>query len=373
MDRVLAGCRPLRQQEPARFGRLRLLAGVAIEKRPRLVEQPFLRGVWALTRVGWLRRPEDWRPRGRGGKTGFQSLVEHLLVRFPVRSPLYRMLVSGESDPKTTDLLAVFLSRIAAGGSAYACVTGGLIPAPLTRRMCHHLIFVSTEETFVKAVRRAQVVGYGGDKKLSSAILESRLGREFTDGEVFWATVIHWFCRQTELDIEQVDPLIDYIAHRKEENADFAIGGRSVRALTRGMEEWHRELATMRKLHGVPFTPSGFGKGHWIERRKGRDGLLHEWSWTMTEILNSKELVNEGNNMRHCVAAYARHIEASHVSIWALRCGEERRLTVEVRNATRLVVQARGKLNRLPRAKEGQMLRRWATENGLQVGAAGMR
>ena len=68
--------------------------------------------------------------------------------------------------------------------------------------------------------------------------------------------------------------------------------------------------------------------------------------------------------MGHCVAAYWRLCESGLASIWSLSVEDasgqvERLLTLEVRNADRTIVQARGKLNRLPSLDELDVLTRW--------------
>jgi hypothetical protein len=95
---------------------------------------------------------------------------------------------------------------------------------------------------------------------------------------------------------------------------------------------------------------------------------LQEEIWTMDEILCSRELVREGAVMRHCLATYVDDVLEGSCSIWSLRCDSQRALTVEVKPARRLVVQARGEMNRRASASEPAMLRRWAQENRLEVG-----
>ena len=71
--------------------------------------------------------------------------------------------------------------------------------------------------------------------------------------------------------------------------------------------------------------------------------------------------------MKHCVFSYSVKIEAGTTSIWSLRLGPERMLTVEVTNTTREIVQFRGKLNRSATASEIAILRIWAAQNGLKM------
>ena len=77
--------------------------------------------------------------------------------------------------------------------------------------------------------------------------------------------------------------------------------------------------------------------------------------------------------MSHCVYTYAAVVRQGRSSIWSLRVSEpggelERALTVEVHNATRRVVQARGRHNRSWTADERVVLKRWAEEHSLRLG-----
>jgi len=78
--------------------------------------------------------------------------------------------------------------------------------------------------------------------------------------------------------------------------------------------------------------------------------------------------------MQHCVYSYAQYIQKGQTSIWAMTLedgrGETGRwamLTIEVRNPSRAVVQARGRFNRAATSEEHGILLAWAGRNGLRV------
>ncbi len=104
---------------------------------------------------------------------------------------------------------------------------------------------------------------------------------------------------------------------------------------------------------------------------EGRKGSRNMKIWHIRELLSSMELEDEGQAMGHCVATYAHSCHRGLSSIWSMSCeteaGAARRLTLEVRQKTKEIVQARGRRNRLPEAKEIEVLRRWATREGLTI------
>jgi hypothetical protein len=176
------------------------------------------------------------------------------------------------------------------------------------------------------------------------------------------------------LDPARVSPLVDYVAHRREEDPTFTMSGRSVAALIRGMEAWHRDLAREEIVRGTVFTPSGFAPIEVDLSRRTPAGHVAKHVWRVTEIGSSKELAAEGRRMGHCVLSYARSVESGLTSIWSMTYEDGRgdtgvwaMLTIEVRNELRRVVQARGRFNRPATSAEHTILSRWAGQNGLAV------
>jgi hypothetical protein len=354
------------------------LARIVFERAPKIVDRAA--PLWVLARHApdWVRPLDNWQPKGKGAEAQFRSLVNHLIVKYPVPAFLYRVFETTVRNVRmSVDRiwpLVTFFVRVAQGTSVYKLTKipvedGGLV-VPLTKRMCHRFMQSPAKSGFIEAIRRAQVEVLGGDHRLVRAIIDSPLGDRFLPGaEAFWMTVIQWFARHSMLDPNQVGPLFDYISHLRREDNDFSITGRSPLALLRGMERWHNELAHVRKLTGKPFEPSGFEAGVWENKRREKSGNFVVTRWTMTELLGSKALAKEGRAMSHCVYSYGRSIESGSTSIWSLQRNDERMVTVEVRNRHQSVVQVRGKANRRPTASEINYVRRWADENGLVLRA----
>ena len=78
--------------------------------------------------------------------------------------------------------------------------------------------------------------------------------------------------------------------------------------------------------------------------------------------------------MGHCVYSYGGAVQSGTTSIWMMTMedgkgptGRWAMLTIEVRNPTRAIVQARGRFNRMPTNDEAAILARFAAQNGLTV------
>jgi hypothetical protein len=140
--------------------------------------------------------------------------------------------------------------------------------------------------------------------------------------------------------------------------------GRTADTLLAQVERWHRELGRASGAERLYFRRSGVKE---LSLKTGKDG---EQTWRIRELLSGAELIAEGRVMKHCVASYARSCTAGHCSIWAMELetplGKEKHQTIEVTREG-VVVQCRGKQNRLPTPAELDVVREWARYAGLTL------
>ena len=186
--------------------------------------------------------------------------------------------------------------------------------------------------------------------------------------------MIAWFCRNLVPHAE-VGPLVDYVAHRREQDPAFSIKGRTPVALQRGMREWHHHLGRRRSIRHVEFRRSDLQPLDLVRNVRDPRGNRVREVWHFREILDSTTLFDEGRAMGHCVYSYVPAIERLECSIWTLTLedttGHWRRLTIEVHPSMRRIVQARGRFNGLPEPRDMVALREWAGRNNLQIAGAG--
>jgi hypothetical protein len=345
-------------------------ASQAVFRRaPRLAIWPYRVAVERLMGAASLRG--GWEPRGRGRDALFRSLATHQLARYPTPALLWSVFFNPFVEP-----LVPLVVHVAAGGSLFEYVGAGDFPVPLTRRMCHELLATPFRGAFLHAIRRVEVRSVGGDDRLYEAWMRTRAAQRLgtRDEEWFWLTVLGWFAKSSTFDPSRVAPLVDYIAHRRTEDAAFSMTGRSLPALVRGMEQWHRDLAREQVVHGVVYEASGFEPMALEVKQRDPAGGLHRGIWRVDEVRTGKDLAAEGRRMGHCVYSYARSVESGQTSIWSMTLEDGRgatgrwaMLTIEVRNDLRRVVQARGRFNRPATSAEHQILLRWAGMNRLSV------
>ena len=345
------------------------LSHIIEKKARRLTEADVSHAVFRLCALPHVRTPDTWRPHGKGRDTLFRSLADHLIAKFPMPAFLWNAF----SDNVAT--FVPLVAHVAAGGSLYAFVKENL-PIPLTRAMCHDLLTTTSEWGFLDAVRRVQCRAAGTDPNFFQIWKTLRhvnmVGSK--EDEAFWFSVLEWFGKAGMLSPGEIGPLCDYIEMRRWGEADFSMKGRTVTATLRAMREWHGNLTKERSISQAIFRTSGFNEARFSDYYRREEGKeIHE-TWRVEEILTAKALHNEGRRMNHCVSSYSHRIEKGDTSIWSVvmedgkgETGAWAMVTLEVRNVTKQVVQARGRFNRSMTSREHQVVSRWANLNNLTL------
>lgn len=321
----------------------------ALAKRTRILERPErVKGVIELLRrhSEWKRGFEDWQPNRRGGDRQFSSLLRHLLADHPV--PIFM-------DKAWTRGGALEQSWFIHIGNHRTIYGAPGLPIRVPRRTAACFAEAPDSYEILEALRFAQVLVLGGDRRVADGVRRTRLVREFED-DTFWTQVIRFFIENPLLNPGQYTELVDFIHARREQQPGFSMRGRKLKKLRQQVMEWHWELIRSSAIDDWTWDPSGF------------EGL-DEPEWRIRELTTGKDLSAEGCLMQHCVASYASACKSGKCSIWSLEhiteSGPEPSLTIEVENADRVVRQARGRMNRDPNPAEIAPVRRWAVAQGL--------
>ena len=327
----------------------------------------FASAVCALGRQAgsWARPIEIWRPRSHNRRRQFAELCRHLLAKYDV--PPFMDSVFFEGFEEEALRHQCWFAHVGAGKN----IRQADVPIAMTAKMAHQFLRAPPDSTVLEAIRFGQVLGVGGDARLAQAVLQTRLKDEFANDD-FWLSVLVFLAANPMLDAMWIGPMIDYLHATKFGPAatepNLAMKGRTVPALLRRVQEWHEALSREKKARKAQWAPSGLPALEWKTAEAGDPQRKH---WRMVELLNSRELADEGNAMHHCVGTYDYSCASGRVSIWSLRCedakGNWRILTVEVENRTRRIVQARGIYNRFAAEEALRILRDWAARARLDV------
>ncbi|HRI44888.1 MAG TPA: PcfJ domain-containing protein [Fimbriimonadaceae bacterium] len=293
------------------------------------------------------------------------ALVDHLFVRYPVPAFLYRTmltvkgeeLVFGDRDWSARAEQGQRWFLTVAQGRSFSQATKGFF----TKREAHEFLQAPGDFTIGRAIlwARCAAAGLGprGVHFLLDRFGEGRIEGYGARGEDlirFYAT----FFEQMRGDrIEVADFLREAL-----ESGTFSLKGRtlgSVRKLTR---QWHRTR-------------------YW-----GTYQIFRSWSprfpdWKVDvgpatvvalELCDSDQLAAEGLRQRHCVVTYSRDCAEGRCRIVSLRWlghggAEFRRLTLEIWPDQKKIVQIKGNHNRNADEAEMKVVRKWASQNGLEL------
>jgi hypothetical protein len=325
----------------------------------------------------WLRSPEDWKVRSHNRYRQFHSLVRHVLASYDV--PIFMNTAwFGGMTPQAI-LHQRWFIHVAQGQNIR---TAAGLPVALTKKQAHQFLQAPDDFDLMSGFRWAQISDLGGNERLVRSVLSTRIATNFQNDE-FWMSVIRWFLANPMLDAVHHGPIIDYLqdqrfvasvpnplAHlpgqpgRLAPQPNLTMKGRNPEAVLRAVTEWHRRLGRERHKKVISWAPSEM-PGYRFEEGEGHNLKVY----TITELISSRELEDEGQAMSHCVASYAGSCAAGHASIWALRVTdaydrETRLLTLEVRSSNRQIVQARQKFNKAASPKELSIIARWACAGG---------
>jgi len=334
-------------------------------KAPKLLHHEVsFAAVEKMRKISSIRHIEEWQPRGKGYQALLVSLANHLFAAYPMPAFIW----SAFWDASNVSL-ARLIARIASGTSLHSLCTNKILAVSLTKKQCHLLMNMPAKYGFVDALRYVQVMTSGGNLALFNQWRRSRYASTLQTPEMedFWQHILVWMCQQPELQHKTVEPLLDYIANQKVHRADFNIKGRALGNMIAAMNEW-QQLEKIRKLAmGIDLPESDLSGASWeqnIMDKPNSEFKIERWS--ITEILSVTRLLKEGKSMNHCVYGYRGDIRKGRCSIWSVSCNRQMKLTIEVNNQNKQIVQVRGKNNRDPQRGELQAVRTWARLNQVR-------
>lgn len=308
----------------------------------------------------WIKPLEQWSPSSKNIYKQFSQLLRHLFT--PYAMPVFLDSAWFTLHPHA---ISWFLD-IASGKNIRKSEN---LPVVLTKMQAHEFLQAPDTYDIFQALRYGQIMGMSEDKRLVEAVLEKPFGTTFEHDD-FWVEVIRFFINNPMLDRREFSPLVDYINAVKfapnAEHPGFSMKGRNPETLLTQVEQWHNKVSKERGKNYMEWKPVGLGG--FTKEEKSRNEFNN---WSIEELLNSTKLFEEGRVLSHCVSSYKYSAAKGQCSIWSLKLNDQKAITIEVNTSSQSIVQARGKLNRLPNSKEIQIIREWANKEGLAINCRG--
>ena len=376
--------REVRRQQAARAVCAVLAAHSKRKNGPAVVAhcaefKPQYRAKIEACRAFVLRAPEDWRCRlkSRSEDRRFIDLVRFAFAKYPVPAHLENVWLEDVDDDFVDDARA--RARCAGEprrGQARPDLLRWYIVASqggslhkkaahpyMSKLETHYFLgapehLTSGQAAFWYAIARA----HADDDATARKVAQTKLC-DFSVASSFWKDAARFFARNPA-SVREMNDLIDFFAASIEENENFSLKGRTLPALQRRMEEWHRALRKQQTICGGSWAGSPIPDADYATGGEAKNAI-----WRFRQIKTGNDLFKEGQRMHHCVASYKYLCQQGDVSIWSLTCeypigNVNRGVTLELRKDG-AIVQCRGFANRLPFANEVTMVKRWANQHGL--------
>jgi len=236
----------------------------------RFGDEPSNRWMDGLLRIARLHN--HWqRPQGHNARRHFSALLRHLLVLYDVPDFIdTHFLQAGDRAPADG---TGWILHLATGGNLRKAPG---LPVILTKRMAHKALQAPAHSTLIEALRYGQIMGQDGESPLVNAVNGTRLGRSL-EHEDFWSTVIHWLTKHPMIDLDLIDPIVEYIQLQKftsqqitepggqvlmedPPEPNFSMKSRSVNKLLDLVEAWQTRLSRENRVPASLWERSDIGE-----------------------------------------------------------------------------------------------------------------
>jgi len=242
----------------------------------------------------------------------------------------------------------------------------------MTKKETHLFLTKSNKNlTIYENIWLARARAEGVDSSIIITLLKANPRMCVQLNDEFWLKVFRFFIYNPIRKGNKLREVIDFLIEKEHIDPTFSLKGRTVHSLIQLSDQWHYDLARMKK-HGV---------GRWEplpiydwKKIYGKGKL--ECVYEIKQIITGKELSREGNAMRHCVYSYKRRCQAGDSFIFSMQkttyeTGRKefvtrRCATIEL-NKYKNVVQASGYCNRALKGTEFNVLKEWGKQNGITV------
>lgn len=299
------------------------------------------------------------------------ELIRFMFAKYPV-PPFMETLWYQEVDLNLIKDWVIYLGQ---GGSPRRLSN---VPVTVTKRMVPELFEIPKGTDVNAAFRRAQLKSFGFSNEMVHQLMGTFLAREF-HRQNFWGLILEWMAKKYDAkNPVNLPAILDYINYQKfgrtnrqfveAPNPNFSVRGRTLQSLMRLTLEWHEQLRATDGVVDLKWSPMEFGP---YKRTAESYSSLPPGQYVIRELTTTRQLIDEGNGLNHCVASYAGACAEGRSAIWSLREfleGLEHRLvTIEVDKEELMVVQIRAKDNDDPEDWQLKLIREWAWQNGMRV------
>jgi len=256
-----------------------------------------------------------------------------------------------------------------ATGKSFATTTKGFF----TKKEAHLFLSAPRENSIHRNILWARCKAVGMPENLMRILLQ-RKGDTLIGPDSWWNDVIAFVGRVVVKEPGSLTPHIlqdlmdffDAVSLLTNDRINFA--GRTLQSVIRLSNYWHQQATKAKFTGSVSWEAVVIPTWIWYDDR-------NKIFWGIKQLTSSKELYREGQAMHHCVYSYTDMCVAGHTAIFSVKtffdekCSEmdERRATLELDVGSKSIVQAKGKMNEIPPAKDMNVISKWAHIHGLRL------
>lgn len=335
-----------------------------------------------------IRNIEDWKPRRNNTHTVLYDLLRHMFCEYTAPEFLVNSFINNEHE-------GIHLFQHIGVGKSIKSYIFHPTDMVITNKCYHYLMSTPAHCTLREAYRRSQILMMGGDDCLFRDMMESRLGqitnqpRHVKAVDEFWLTVVKFFIENGMIAPEKIGEIIDYIYDQKFEvkrtmgadgvlrtgidQPNFTMKGRTPQSLLTQSDEWHQYRRINLNRMKAAQTYSSIWGGLNIPKFIYDNSDDH---FFIVQLLSTNALIDEVNQMKHCVGSYSNACSSGRCSIFSLRLTnhtkkiyERSLVTVEVRvqGSNLIIGQAKAKANQKPEPYHTKIISKWAELNRITV------
>jgi len=320
----------------------------------------------------YVRNPDDWVSKSYNLNKQKIDFIRWVYCLYPVPQFMLELFTDkAKSELFVNSLLPrklffKWFIIIATGGS-FAKYSKEIF----TKKEAHLFLNAPDNNTIIENIWWAKCKSIDLGRKVTHAIVK-RLFRNINPPRHYLEIAnLFWWQRllillkncEDEVSIESLNDIMDFLRDRHNNSDVFDLKGRTFNSLIKLSNEWHRTMQ-FRKFGNQNFTWRGIDIPDWNWTDKKQTS-----TWTVTQLLTSKELFNDGKRMRHCVASYGQRCMQGQSAIFSLMEDDgmnmpEKHVTIELSSSKQLI-QANARMNRQPKGMAKLILNKWLSHNGI--------
>lgn len=160
----------------------------------------------------------------------------------------------------------------------------------------------------------------------------------------------------------KLSPILDYFGFNYKNNEFYSLKGRTYDSIQKAIKIWHKQLKLEQYSKHLQIWNHSNINNYELQESENK-------IYTITEILSTEELYEEGHELNHCVLSYIERIHSEKIenkcTIWSLKENNKRLVTIQI-NSKNCILQICGYRNRMANTKEVFILNKWIEKEKLR-------